>query len=257
MHNYLVFLRKESLELLRTKRLLGLGSVFLFFALTSPLLARYMVEFIAALVPAEEALTFLVPDPVWTDSYTQFYGNIAQIGIIAMILLFMGTITSEKGRGTADLVLTKGLGYGSFVLSKFTVISATALLTMKVSIGVVYFYTYMLFDTAGNMGDVFLGAAIYALFLLMIVALILFVSALARSSMMAALLAFIGYLVISTMSALPRIGDLLPGNLPIRSLEITVGEFHADLWGNIGSALALTVLFLVFAVFVLQKRERE
>ncbi|MCL2562468.1 MAG: ABC transporter permease [Oscillospiraceae bacterium] len=246
------------MEFLRTKRLLGLACVFAFFAITSPLLARYMVEFLAAMVPAEEALAFIVPDPVWTDSYTQFYGNIVQLGTITLILLFMGAISAEKSRGTADLVMTKGLSHVSFVLSKFTVMALALLVTMAISIGVVYGYTYMLFDMAGSMADVFFGAVLSALSLLMLVALTLFASAIAKSSVLAALLAFAGFLAISAVSALPRIGNWLPGNLGARSLEITSGGgVHPDLWWNVGTTMLLTAVFLLLAVLVIRRREGE
>ena len=256
MHNYLVFLRKEAMELLRTKRLLGLVCVFVFFALTSPLLARYMAEFIGALVPADEALGLVIPDPVWTDSYVQFHGNIMQIGVIALILLFMGAIASERSRGTVDLLLTKGLGHSSFILAKFTIISVALLLTMMVSMCIVYFYTHTLFDTAGNVGEVFLGAAIFTLFLLLLVALTLLAGAISKSSVVAALLSFAGFLAILGLSAIPRVGDWLPGRLSERSMEMMLeGTFHPDLWPNIGTTVLLTAVCLTLAVLILRKRE--
>ena len=256
MHNYLVFLRKEVIEIIRTKRIIGLAAVFLFFAFTSPLLARYMTEFIALLVPAEETLQFLIPDPMWTDSYAQFYSNIAQIGNITLILLFMGTIASERQRGTADLVFTKGLGHMSFVLTKFTVLSITVLLTMIASIAIVFLYTSLLFDTAGNLGDVLIGTLVYSKFLILVIALTIFASALSKSNVTAAMIGFLGFFAILILSAIPRIGDLLPGNLSARALEITTaGHFHQHLAGNLLISLALTIVFLALSALVLQNQE--
>ena len=245
------------MELLRTKRLLGLGVVFLFFAITSPLLARYMTEFIALLVPADEAIGLLIPDPVWTDSYAQFYSNISQIGNITLIFLLMGAIASEKQLGTADLLLTKGLGYGAFVLTKFTVIAVAVVLTILVSGVVVHFYTVALFETAGGLAGAILGTLAYSLFLLLIVALTLFCGAIAKSTVFTALLAFLGFLAISALSALPRVGDYLPGNLLARSMELTGGvlEWDATLWGPLGTTLGLTVVLLAVTVLVLRKQE--
>jgi len=171
MHSYLTFLQKETMEMLRTKRLLGLLGVFLFFALTSPLLARYLMEFIAFLVPAEEGLAFLIPDPVWMDSYAQFYSNIGQIGSVTLILLFMGAIVSEKQNGTTDLLITKGLSHINFVMAKFTVIAFAILSTMLISILLVYLYTFVLFDSIGGLGDAILGALVYFPYLLLVLPL--------------------------------------------------------------------------------------
>jgi len=258
MHNYFVFVQKETMELLRTKRLLGLLSVFAFFAFTSPLLARYITEFIALMVPAEEAIGFLIPDPVWTDSYAQFYSNISQIGNIVLILLFMGVIAAEKQLNTIDLMVTKGLGFTNFVFAKFTVLAVTAFFTIKISILINYLYTGILFDTAGQITNVLMGALVFFFYMLLVIALTLFASAIAKSTAFAALLALAGFLAISAVSAIPRIGDFLPGNLHARSMEVTtMGYYHQTLLWNIASAIALAALFLGLSVLVLKKQEGE
>jgi len=255
MRNYFVFLGKEIMELLRTKKLLGIGCIFLFFAFTSPLLARYMAEFLALLVPADEMLGFLIPDPNWMDSYAQFYSNLVQIGSLTILLLFMGTITSEKSRGTKELVLTKGFSHTGFVLSKFTVIAGTVLITSLVSTGIVFIYTNVLFDTAGNFADVFLGALVYALFAITVVALTILASALAKTSVVAAMIGMLGFFGIFILSSIHRLGDYLPGNLSGRAVEITSGYYHAHLVGNIIVALVFITACLALSILTLKKQE--
>jgi len=257
MRNYLVFLRKEVMELLRTKRLLGLFGVFAFFALTSPLLARYMVEFLGHFVPSDELLLALIPDPIWIDSYTQFYSNVAQIGAIAIIMMFMGIIATEKSRGTADLMITKGLSYTNFVLAKFTVAATALLLTTLVSIGVVYFYTSMLFPTAGAIGNVIGGTLVYTLLMTAVLAITLLCSAISKSNIIAALLSLLGYFVISFIRSLPGMSrSFLPGNLSERCMEITLtGTVHPDLLGNVLVTVGLIAVCLALSVLVLKRKE--
>ena len=255
MGNYKVFLQKEIMEIFRTKRILGLFCVFVFFAVTSPLLARYMMEFIELLAPAEEQLGFIMADPVWTDSYIQLYGNLAQIGNIAIILLFMGAIVSEKRRSTADLVFTKGLCHSHFVMAKFTVMSAAVLAAMLVSVLITYAITATLFDTGGRFGEVLLGGFLYALFMVLIVSVTLLASTVAKSLVISAMLAFVGFLLIAGISALPTIGDLLPGQLLNRSVEVTAGYFHGNLLGNVLTTLGLGLGCLLLSIFLLKRQE--
>jgi len=257
MRNYFVFLKKENMEFFRTKRFLGLGAIFLFFAFTSPILARYVLEFLALFLPAEDGLQLLLPDPVWTDSYAQFYGNIDQIGTIAIILLFMGVISSEKQRNTADLVLTKGLTHTGFVLAKFTVLALALFVITMLSLLIVYAYTAVLFDTAGEIGHVLLGALVYTLFLILILAFILLCGAFARTPVVSALLSFVGFLTIVLLSSLPRIGTFLPGALHAHSRAITAGHIPETLVEPIAITLGLTALFLILAILVLKKQEGE
>ena len=257
MRNYRVFLQKEWMEFFRKKRFLGLAAVFLMFAFSSPILARFMLEFLAMLVPGEEMFQMLLPTPAWTDSYTQFYGNIEQMGSITMIVLFMGVILSEKQRGTADLMFTKGLSRMSFVLSKFTVLAVSVFVTTMISVLIVFGYTFLLFDTAGNFGSVLLGGFIFFLFFLLLLALIILCSTFAKTNASAALFAFLGFLGILFISSIPRIGTYLPGRLLSHSRMITFGETPDGLLVCIFVTLLLTVATLYLAVRLLRRQEGQ
>ena len=64
---FLASLRKELLELWRTSRFIALATVFIFFGLTSPLLAKYIPEILKA-VPGGEQFGALVPAPTIADA---------------------------------------------------------------------------------------------------------------------------------------------------------------------------------------------
>jgi ABC-2 type transport system permease protein len=254
---YFVFLQKEITENLRTKKLLVLGCVFLFFAFTSPLLARYIGEFFEFLMPAAEAELFMamLPPPSWVDSYAQFYGNVTQVGTIVVILMYMGLVLREKTNGTADLVFCKGLSPASFILAKFTVAAMAALLCLLAAIFINYGYTVMLFNEGGHIGHVLAGAGAYAVFVLMMLAWVILSSTLAKSTGMAALFGFLGFMGLIPLSILPRIGRFSPGNLMTNNLTITLGHYPDELAANIGLALGLTAVFLWLAIRKLKKQE--
>ena len=257
MRNYRVFLQKEWMEFFRNKRFLGLGVVFLLFAFSSPILARFMLEFLAMLLPGEEMFQMLLPEPAWIDSYAQFYGNIEQIGSITMILLFMGVVSSEKQRGTADLMFTKGLCRMSFVLSKFTVLAVSVFVTTMISVLIVFGYTFLLFDTAGDFGSVLFGGFVFFIFFLLLLALIILCSSFAKTSVNAALLSFLGFLGIIFISSIPRIGTYLPGRLLSHSRMITFGETPEGLLIGILVTLLLTAVTLYAAIRLLRRQEGQ
>ena len=260
MRNYIVFLKKELMEFVRTKKFLGLTAVFFFFAITSPLLARYMIEFLTALMPAEDAHMLLnVPDPVWIDSYRQFYSQMTQIGALAVTVLFMGAISYEKQQGTADLVITKGLGTISFVLSKFTLIALAILITMIVSVLIVFGYTAVLFDEAGNLGQVLTGALLYGLFFIFVVSIILFCSSFAKTAAISALFSFLLYILFTSFGSLPVIGRFLPSAVTGNANAITSG-YTSEVEGLV-VAIVMTVVIIIFflgmSILLLKRREGE
>jgi len=258
MREYMVFIGKEFMEIIRTKRLFVLACVFLLFAFTSPLLARYMMEFLVALMPAGEAEAFaaFMPDPRWEDGYIQFYGNISQIGMIAVLLLFMGVVLDEKRKGTAPLMLMKGLSHTGFIMAKFTVMGAAAVVIMLISVLVAHLYTYALFGYAAEIAPLIFGFLTYCTLILLMVAVAIFCSTIAKSVAMSAILGFAFFVVFGIITVLPRIGQYSPGvlfgSMPV---EVTVGATPDTLLVTLLVTVALTVVLLAASVNILKRKE--
>ncbi|MCL2363333.1 MAG: ABC transporter permease [Defluviitaleaceae bacterium] len=257
MRNFTVLLEKELRENLRTKKLLVLACVFVSFAILSPMMARFMGEFFEFLLPAGEAEAFMAifPDPEWHDAYTQFYSNMAQVGAIVTVILFMGLIHREKSSGTIDLLFCKGVTPVSFVLSKFTVAVSVTLLALLAAIFVNFGYTLYLFEEAGQIGYVLLGAAAYGIFLILVIAWVILASTIAKSTATAAVLGFVGYMLMLLLSSLPTVGRFLPGGLAGNNTALSMGYIYDDFAMQVGVAVVLAVLCLWLAVWRLKQQE--
>jgi len=259
LNNFSVFLGKEFMENKRAKRFFVLACVFLFFAFSSPVMARYMSEVLAFLLGADPALDGMVAafgEPHWVDSYLQFYGNIIQIGVMTIILLFMGCVLREKQRNTADLIFTKGLTPAQFIAAKFIMASLGIIIIFFISILINYIYTLILFGEAGRIIDILLGGAVSIVFLIMMLAFVIFCSTIAKSTGIVAVLGFLGFIAIAAISALPRIGQWLPGNLtPNAALLLSMGQTPENLLWNLIIAIAMTAGFLLLSVQILKKQE--
>ena len=113
MIGFSVLLRKELLEQVRTWRMVVVVIVFAIFGIGSPALARYTPELVKALAGSQ--FTIQVPTPTVTDAVVQFLKNLGQTGILAAVLLSMGSVATEKEGGTAALLLTKPASRGAFL----------------------------------------------------------------------------------------------------------------------------------------------
>ena len=253
MHSFMIFTKKEFMELWRTKRILILCCAFLFLAIGSPILGRYLAEIIQ-MTAGDLPIEF--PPPFWLDSWAQFYSNFNQLGNLVVIVLFMGCISGEKQSGTASLALTKNLSHTSFVMAKF--FSQLAILTgfYIVAIGVAQLYTELLFDTSGNIMDVILGGVFYYVGLVALLAFITLASSLTKSSLSSVMVALGGGVLAIVVSYLPGLRNFSPQFLMSQSMEVLVsgGELEFPVIPLLGT-IVVTVLCLVGAIYVLKGQE--
>lgn len=253
MHSFLVFLQKEFSEQLKTKRLFVLFCFFAFFGFTAPVLTRYMQEIIDATAGAA-AMAFEMPPTTWVDSWAQFYSLFGQLGALGVIMLFMGSISGEKQSGCAALTLTKNLSHTSFVLAKFISMAVLLFFSFFLTTLIAYGYTHFLFGYAGSVADVLLGAVSYSLSLIALLGLIVFSSALTKSSVASAMMAFGAFIFFFVVAQhIPGIHSWAPGTLAQQPLALFAGE-GLQLTSVFG-ALGLTVLCLVAAIHALKRQE--
>ena len=237
-------LRKELLEQWRTKRLLVVIIVFIALGIGSAFLARYTAELIQALggVPFEIEL----PEPTVADAVTQFLKNLGQAGILTAILLAMGSVATEKERGTAALLLSKPASRGAYLASKLVAIATTLTAGMLLASIAGYVYTVLLFEPPSVKG----WAGMTALLLLSLfayAALTFLGSTLTRSAVAAAAIGVAGMIVLAMVAAIPSIAPYLPAGISGQpAMAVALGTDPGPLLGpiaaNVGLVLGLAAL---------------
>jgi len=234
-------LGKELREQWRTRRMLVVVVVFIALAIGSAFLARYTAELIEALggLPFDVE----VPPPTTADAVDQFLKNVGQAGILTAILLAMGSVATEKERGTAALILSKPASRGAFLASKLVAIGVTLAAGVSAASVAGYLYTAMLFDAPPVPG----WAGMTALLLVALVAyasLTFLGSTLSRSVLAAAAIGIGGMIVLAVVSALPRVAPYTPAGLsgePARALALGIdpGPLIGPLLANLAIIAAL------------------
>ena len=261
MCNFRTFLGKEFMENIRSKRLWILGGVFVFLAITMPLLARYINELVNMFAGDDEMAQEMIAamgEPHWSSSYAQFFANLNQIGAIAVILSFMGTILREKNSGTIDLVATKGLKPIQFVLAKFTMGAILTFIITMISTMIVFLYTWELFGESGQIGYVLLSGAAFSVYLLMLLGITVFFSSVAKSTGGAAVYSLIAYFVISLITIINRIADYTPGALMFSPSHVAgghLGYFTNSFLISIIASAIICALSLWGAVILTAKKQ--
>jgi ABC-2 type transport system permease protein len=242
-------LRKELLEQWRTRRLLVVAVVFVALGIGSPFLARYTAELIQALggLPFEAEL----PEPTTADAVNQFLRNLGQAGILTAILLAMGSVATEKERGTAALILSKPASRGAYLASKLVAIAVTLAIGLLLAAGAGYFYTTLLFEAPGIAG--WLGmSALLLLALLAYAALTFLGSTLTRSALAAAAIGIGGMIVLAIVAGIPTLAPYLPAGISgAPAAALALGTDPGPLVGPIlaNAALVGTLALASWLVF--------
>ena len=242
MSGFRVLLGKELAEQVRTLRLVVLAIVFVSFGILSPLTAKYLPDLIKALGGDQLGIVINLPTPSVADAVDQLLKNVSQFGILAAILLAMGSVATEKDRGTAAFVLTKPASRAAFLAAKIAAI-ALDLLVAVAGAGVAgYGYTAYLF-TAPPAGGFAAMCLLLWLSLVVYASLTFLGSTLTRSAAAGAGIGFACLVASGIVGALPTIGRFTPGGLMGPARALALGTDPGDLLGpllvNVGLVVAL------------------
>jgi ABC-2 type transport system permease protein len=250
-----VLLRKELLEAWRTMRLPVVAGLFLVVGLTSPLLAKFLPEIITA-AGGDQLPTIAIPTAVAADAIDQLWKNVAQFGALAAIVLAMGSVATERDRGTAAFILSKTVSRGAFLLAKVAALGLVLGVCVALAVAVAWIYTAILFEPLPVGGWVafaclaWLGLAAWA-------AITFLGSTVTGSSAAAAGIGFTALLVLSVVAAIPNVGRFLPGGLAAPAVALAAGApvDPADVVTPVVSTLVLVTVAIGASVIAFRRQE--
>jgi len=146
-------MKKEFRQAWRSFRLPGLCLTLLFLAIMDPLASKYMGEIIARFA---QGITIIVPPATAEQAMETFLSDVAELGLLVVIAVTMGSVASEKASGVSAFVVTKPVSRLTYVLAKYTILAAGIAAGIGGSAAVAYLYTWTL------LGAVQLGRACLA-----------------------------------------------------------------------------------------------
>lgn len=254
MTGFATLLRKELLEQWRTRRILVVGIVFLFFGISSPLLARYTPELLKAVGTGMPGATIELPPPTTADAVAQLAKNIGQIGVLVAILLAMGSVAAEKERGTAGFILTLPAGRGAFLLAKLIAIATTLLIGIVLAAIADWVYTAILFEALPVPGFVVLALLLW-LQMLAFAAITFLASAVAPSQLVAGGVGFVAFVAVAIVAALPVIGDWTPLMLSSSAIDLALGKEPTVLLQPVAASVVVVVACIGIAWAAFRRQE--
>jgi ABC-2 type transport system permease protein len=253
MRGFIAFTKKEFMEQIRTYKVLIMVSLLFVIGMMSPLLAKLMPEIMAGI--KMEGVSFHMPDAVVSDAYAQFFKYITQMGIIAVLLVFGGTLSNELTKGTLVNMLAKGLPRHTVILSKY--FAAVILWTICYLISVVtnYGYSVFLFEDT-TVPNLFLSLLCMWLFVCFVIALILLSSAVTEGGFGGLILTVIIIFLMMLLNMVPSVKEYNPIRLASVNSNLIIGDMSSsDVIKSIWITIILTVSSLFASIKLFGKKK--
>ena len=243
MTGFLILLQKEWKEQTRTFKILWIPLVFIILGIIEPITNHYLPEIMKSVGNMPEGAEFIWPEYTGEEIFMSLLGQYQFIGILVIVLAFMGSISGERKSGTATLLYVRPISFRDYFLSKWLVVNAIVLGSVWLGFFAAWYYISILFNNV-NAGEVFGFMAIYSLWIIFVVTVVLAFSA-SLSTGVAATLSLLLTMVFQIIDSL--IGmywTISPWKLP----QYATSAFN----GNVDTVgFWWSIIVTVFAVLVL------
>ncbi|HOZ30670.1 MAG TPA: ABC transporter permease subunit [Bacteroidales bacterium] len=246
-----MLLKNEIAEQFRSRKLIVVIVVFFIFGLLSPITAMFMPDIISS-VSESQNIKIEVPPPTWTDAVVQYIKNMTQIITFVLIIVYMGIVAREKENGILVFLLVKPVKRTAIILSKYISVLLVATTAILVSFVVSAFYTILFFD--GFVIQDFLLQNLFILFnIISTLFIVVLFSSVFKSQIVAGILSFVAYLLISLTSQLDRVSEYLPSGLIAQCNNIMQGEDLSFI--PIVGSIVFMILCVVISIISFRKWE--
>ncbi len=255
MKALLALMKKEYLEAARTGKFLLLILLFVLFGIMNPAIAKLTPWMMEMLSQSMTESGFIVTE-VQVDaltSWTQFFKNLP-IALIAFVLIFSDRFTKEYKSGTLLLVLTKGLPRYKVVLAKAVLLLSLWTVGYGICFAITYGYNAYFWDN-GIANHLFFSVAIWWLFGVWIVCLIVLFSSLLQNSTSVSLCTGGTVLLAYLLRIIPQVKAYSPTVL-LNTNALLTGVEETDAYRKaIALAASLCIVCVAVSIPVMNKKQ--
>jgi len=243
--------RLEWLRLIRTKRIVGLLGVYVFFGFLGPLSVRYMEQILENF---GGGVQIVVPEPMAADGIAAYVGNAAQIGLLIAVGVAAAALAFDAKPQMGIFLRTRVASIREIITPRY-VVTTVAVVGAFVLGSVAALYESIVLMGSLPVADWALGTLFGSLYLAFAVAVVAAVAVRAKSVLVTVMIVLGVLLVLPIIGIAPAIGEWLPSYL-VGAVDgmvrgVAVGEYIRAA----AVTLALTAVSLWMAVRWAQNRE--
>lgn len=255
---WLTLFQKELQENWQNKKWIWVPLVLILVAVMDPLTYYYLPQIIDTVGGMPEGAIFEIPEKIHpAEAIMMSLGQLSMFGSLIIVLIAMGTISSEKRSGITEIILVKPIAYHQYVSSKWVSFLVLIIFSSFISMFTSWYYITILF---GDMTFLLLLKIVffYSLWFIFVLTVTFFYNTLINAP---GLVAGMTILTLSIMSIFNKIFShtitWFPNNLTTHIQEMVISDsISTDLIGT-SAMLGLIIIGLFLAtIYIFNKREK-
>jgi ABC-2 type transport system permease protein len=244
----------EVLRLVRTRRIVALLGVYVFFGLVGPLTARYLAEILDFAGGELEGATIVLPDPVPVDGMIQYVSNAAQIGTLVAVVIAAGALAFDAIPEMGVYLRTRTNGVAAILTPRLVVVTVATVTAFVLGAVAAWYETWALIGPL-SAGPVLAGIGFGILFLVFVMAVVAAAAGWAKDVLGTVMVSVAILLVMPILGIADVVAKWLPTHLSSALAELPGGAPAADYVPATIVTVASTVGLVWLAVSGAQRRE--
>lgn len=250
MSGFKVLVQKEWREQTRNFKILWIPLVFIIFGVLEPVTNYYLPEIMKSVGNMPEGAEFLWPEFQGEDIFISLLGQYQFIGILVVVLAFMGVISGERKSGTATLLYVRPMSFRSYFLSKWLVINGIVLGSVWLGFFAAWYYIKILYNSV-SVGQVFSFIGIYSLWMILVVTIVLALSAAFSTGVAASIAIFLTLIFQIIDSLIGRYWLISPWKLPMYApYAFEKNAEWSNMWWSAVITAGLIILLIWFGIWM-------
>jgi ABC-2 type transport system permease protein len=254
MEQWIVLYNKEMLEMWRNYKWMWVPLVFIIIGMMNPVTTYYMPQLLEANGLTKEVIQ-AIPIPTGSEIMVKTLSQYSTLGILILVLSFMGTVASERQSGSAIMVLVKPVTHLNYITAKWAAMLSLTIVSFALGYLATWYYSGVLIGEV-PFTQIWQSLLVYVLWLVFVISVTLFYSSLFNSTGGIAFLSLLTLAVISLLTSFfPRFTQWSPGRLSAEAgAAVTKGILGTSLWSIVSVTAILIILLICGAAFISKRK---
>lgn len=239
--------RKEMYEAWKNRRYIWLPLVFILIGVMEPVSTHFMPQILKMSGGLPPGTVIQIPTPSAASVFAKAEAQYSTLGLLVLVLAFMGSVSNERQHGVLELVMVKPVSYTAYVMAKWLAAGTLTMVALLLGDIASWYYTVQLIGRLA-LGPVLVSAVVYGLWLMLIVTLSMFFSIVFNSTSANAFISLVVAVILSVVAGVLK-WQWSPGALPTHATDLVL-QVDAKAGANTFSPSDMTFSIAVTAIII-------